>query len=237
MNCLDVRRLLLAEPKSHDQAMCQHIACCTECSHFAEALGSFEADLSHASKIEVPEGLVSRILLRQRLATEQNRRKRIGMATAAVFLLGFIGVFSGLLSNGLGYFGPGSLEQVVLQHVNDELHHLEDHKNLSIQQLNSVLEEHGNKIQALPGRIINYAGACPIGKNQGAHVIVDSASGPMTILFMPGEFVGQRSHVSDERFHGVIIPTEQGSMAIVGEDPQQIEQLERELTVQIINLS
>ncbi len=237
MNCQDVRRLILADPKLHDHAVHLHLVGCAECSHFADELGSFESTLNRASKVEVPEGLASRILLRQCLTTKHNWRKRPGLATAAVFLLGFVGILSVFFTNGLDYFGSSSLEQVVLQHVNDELHHLEDHKNLSVQQLNSVLKEHGNKIRALPGRTINYAGACPIRNNQGAHVIVDSASGPMTILFMPGEFVGQRSLVKDKRFHGVIIPTEQGSMAIVGEDPLQIEQLERELRVQIINLS
>ncbi len=237
MNCLDIRRLLLADPKTDDQAMRQHIADCAECSHFANELISFESNLNRASKIEVPEGLASRILLRQRLLTGQHRRQRIGRAMAAIFLLGFLGVLSGFLAKGWYDFGSDTLEQIVLQHVNDELYHLGDRENLSIQQLNSVLKDHGNKIQALPGRTINYAGACPIRNNQGAHVIVDSASGPITVLFMPGEFVGQRSHVNDERFHGVIIPTEQGSMAIIAEDPQQIEQLERELAAQIINLS
>ena len=242
MNCLEIRRLLYADPKSaepssDDEMIRQHLADCAECKQFANNLGSFESSLKSVSNVEVPDGLASRILLRQRLATGQNRRQRVAMATATVFLLGFIGVFSGFLTNGLNIFGSDSLEQVVLQHVNDELHHLNDHKNLSIEQLNSVLEGHASKIQALPGRTINYAGACPIRKNQGAHVIVDSDTGPITILFMTGEFVRGRSQLNDARFQGVIIPTEQGSMAIIGEDPQQIEQLERELAVQLMGLS
>ena len=227
MNCLDIRRHLLADPNSHDEAIHSHIKECVECARFANDLMAFESDLNHASKVEVPEGLASRILLRQRLSVEQKRRKQFGMATAAVFLLGFVVVISGFLTNGSGGSDSQSLAQVVLQHVNDELHHLQDHKNLSIQQLNSVLENHGNKFKALPGRTINYAGACPIRDRQGAHVIVGSPSGPITVLFMPGEFVGERAQLQDERFQGVIIPTEQGSMAIIAEDPQQIHGFRR----------
>jgi len=156
---------------------------------------------------------------------------------AAVLLLGFVAVISSFVTNRLGDSDSQALDQVVLQHINDELHHLQDHKNLSVQQVNSVLKDHGSKLKALPGRTINYAGACPIRNKQGAHVIVDSAEGPITVLFMPGEFVGQRSQLEDGRFQGIIIPTRQGSMAIVGEDPQQIEQLERELASQMIDLS
>ncbi len=237
MNCLEIRRLLLADPMSQQASVGEHLSECEECARFAKHLNSFESGLSRASKVDAPEGLASRILLRQRLLAEQNRRKRIGMATAATFLLGLVAVMGGFITNGMFGSDPASLEQVVLQHVNDELHHLQDHKNLSVQQLNSVLKRHGTELSALPGRTINYAGACPIRKNQGAHVIVDSATGPVTVLFMPGEFVKHRSKLNDKRFQGVIIPTRQGSMAIIAEDPQQIEQLEHELAKQIINLS
>ncbi len=237
MNCIDIRNQLLADPGSQDHAIRSHLNDCADCSRFANDLLVFESDLNRASKVEVPEGLASRILLRQRLAAEKNRRKKYGMATAAAFLLSFTVVISSFFSFNLGDVDSQTLEQVVLQHINDELYHLQDHKNLSVQQVNSVLKNHGNQLKALPGRTINYAGACPIRNNQGAHVIVGSDSGPITVLFMPGEFIESRSHLKDKRFQGVIVPTGHGSMAIVAEDPQQIEQLERELAAQIIDLS
>jgi len=237
MNCLDVRRLLLAEPKSQDPDLHQHVQQCTDCTRFAKDLIAFESDLNQASKVAIPEGLASRILLRQRMSSVQNRRKRIGMAMAAVLLLGFTIILAGLFNNGVLSPGQKNLDQIVLLHVNSELHHLNDRQDLSLKQVNTVLKEHGSKLNALPGRMINYAGACQIRKNNGVHMVVNTRSGPITVLFMPGEFVRERSQFQDKRFQGVILPTKQGSMAIVGEDLQQIEQLERELLTQVVDLS
>lgn len=236
MNCLAVRRHLLADPGSQDSGLHEHVQQCEDCARFIRDLTSFETGLKQASKVEVPEGLASRILLRQRLGTQHQRRRR-GLAMAAGLVLGVAAVLTGILTGGIGGIGTPNLEQVVLQHVNDELHHLDDRYDLSIKQVNSMLHDHGSQLTALPGRKINYAGACQIRRTKGAHLVVDAASGPITVLFMPGEFVERRSQLQDRRFRGVIIPTRQGSMAIVGEDPQQIEQLERELSSQIVDLS
>lgn len=230
MNCLEFRQALLANPASLNDGLKQHLQDCPACAQFASSMSDFERQLKKSVDVEVPEGLSSRILLRQRLAMQQksNRRRGSWMAFAASLILGVVVVL------GVEHqITEPTLEQVVLHHVNDELHHLRDNYDLDITKLNRVLSDHGSKIEFLPGRRINYAGACRIRNHQGAHVVVDSEKGPITILLMPGEFVAARKSLKDKRFQGVIVPVKNGSMAILGEDLKEVERVEKEFVSQL----
>lgn len=230
MNCLEFRQALLAEPSSLDEDLKQHLHDCQACTQFASSMSDFEHQLKKSVNVELPEGLSSRILLRQRLATQQQRSRRRGgwMALAASLVIGI------MVMLGFDYqTADATLEHVVLQHVNDELHHLKDDYDLDITKLNLVLRNYGAEVDSLSGRRIHYAGACQIRRHQGAHLVVGSEQGPVTVLFMPGEFVDARKPLKDKRFQGVIVPVENGSMAILGEDPKEVGRLEREFVSQL----
>ena len=237
MNCLDVRRLLLADPGSEDRDVHVHVRNCPDCAGFLQGLSAFESDLQQAAKLEVPEGLASRIIFKQQSIALQNYNRRRTLTMVASLMFGLMVLTYHFIAYDPFGIKQDSLDQIALQHVKGELHHLEDRYNLSVHQLNSVLKNHGSKLTALPGRTINYAGSCPIRKNNGVHVVVNGARGPITVLFMTGEFVTQRSELKDQHFKGVIIPTRHGSMAIIGEDPKEIEQLELDLTAHLVDLS
>ncbi len=222
MNCIDVRRQLLTDPSSKATALREHVQSCTACREFVEGLADFEQALDSSLSVPVPEGLSSRILLRQRLAVQQSRRRAQWLAMAASLLL-VLGVVLVQLD-----FAQPELDTIVLSHINDELHHLSDRHNVDMERLNKLLQPHGAQVAGL-NRPVHYAGACPMRRHDGAHLVVGGSNGPVTILIMPGEYVEKRSSLKDERFQGVIIPTENGSMAIVGEDPQQVEEVEQEL--------
>ena len=61
MNCLDFRRALLADPARIDAAMVMHAAQCPACAQFRAKSVEWEADLSEALRVSVPEGLSHRL--------------------------------------------------------------------------------------------------------------------------------------------------------------------------------
>ena len=123
--CLEIRRGLTTDPKSKDSAVVEHLAKCTDCANYLQEIKLFDNKLSSAMKIEVPEGLESRIILAQRMGPNQTsktskRRNYTWMSMAAGLVLA-IGLSIGMYKLGQN----NSLEDQVLAHVYEELFMLE----------------------------------------------------------------------------------------------------------------
>lgn len=224
MDCLSYRREVLQDPQSQAAQLVGHRNGCAVCARFTQELQQFEQSMRDAMQIDAPEGLASRIILHQQLAQRQPR-KPVWLALAASVLLTVMLVFA-------FYPAQVSLQQVVLNHVNGELKHLHDQHNVSVSKLNQILLTQGTQIKQLT-RTVNYAGACPIRDYKGTHMVLQGKRGVITVLLMPKEYTQGRQSFRDERFQGVIVPTNNGSMAIVAEDPQEINELEQELKQQL----
>ena len=90
--------------------------------------------------------------------------------------------------------------------------------------LGFLLSQFGAELDRAVGRV-SYASVCRIGRQTGVHVVVPGQQGPVTILIMPGEYVMRRSQVRSSRFSGVIVPTKKGSMAIVGQKLEPVDEV------------
>jgi hypothetical protein len=128
------------------------------------------------------------------------------------------------------------LDQLVLNHVRDEMGHLKDRHNVQLAELNRVVNRFGVHAEALPAQV-NFAHPCPMRKDEGAHLVLAGKQGPVTVLIIPGEQVQARTAVSDERFEGYIVPTRYGALAIIGERGEQLEEIQRALASTMRNVT
>ena len=222
MSCLDVRRQLATDPGALTPAMAQHLAACEACRAVAGREQAFNAELDAAMQVDVPERLAARILLHQTTGARSKKRLLIlwsalavGVTAAAVGLLALLGP-------------PLTIEEIVLAHINAEPHHLQDKKNVRLARVNTLLKPLGNRIVKNIGTI-NYAGVCNIRKQRGGHLVIEGSKGPVTVLLMPGEYIQARRTIHDPQFDGIVIPTANGSMAIVGEKGEALGTVEERL--------
>lgn len=223
--CIQVRRELMTDPKNRAPEVLQHIASCSSCSDYVQNLGHFENKLDPALRLDVPEGLESRIILAQRMgkkATTPEKRfsdfRWMSMAAAIVLAVGLsIGIFKLGESHGV--------EQEVLAHIYYELDLLHTDNNLSLTSLNSILHQHG--IQALEtiGHI-RHAANCPIDNKPVPHLILDDGGHAITVMYIPWEHTAKRTLFNDKRFNGVLVGAEKGSFVIVSEDEHSLNELE-----------
>lgn len=220
MNCLEYRRRLTIEPRSQDVELANHARACASCAAFSKRMFGLEDRLEQALAIDAPSGLASRIMLRQTTTQTHHRSQRRILAYAAGITL-VIGMALGWLLTPT----YEALDQVVLAHINNEIDHLSENHNVSMGRLETVMAAVGGTVLQPVGQI-RYAGNCPIRKHKGVHVILDGDQGPVTVLVMPGESVTQRQRVGDQRFRGLIVPVDNGSIAIVGEKAEDIDALE-----------
>lgn len=78
---------------------------------------------------------------------------------------------------------------------------------------------------------VSYAGLCHTRKGRGLHLVMHAEQGPVTVFLMPGELIDKQHRVADERFQGVVVPYNSGSLAIIGEHPEAVDAV----TNQVVN--
>jgi len=222
MNCLDFRRQLLADPFSKDPEMLEHEAECDSCAPFARDVRAQEVRLRSALRaISPPEGMVERIQLAARFDQGSSSRRRWWYGAAASVLMAIAVSMVSLFSTSIDR-GNVALAQSVINHIEDEAHHLREARPVSDARLHRVFERFG---AALTGDIgqVTFAAECLMRDRTGVHLVLPGAMGPITVFFMPGEATESSLPVRSARFQGSIVPTSWGSIAVVGEAGESLE--------------
>lgn len=233
MNCIDVHRKLTAEPNSQDKAILSHLEECSACASFLNSIQQFDQSLNKATKIEIPEGLADRILLKQNFKQQHqlraNRFKLFALAASLLLVLS-VSFNSTNLMNMLDQ--SLSLEEIAINHVIDEIDHLNENKNIQLAKLNTVLHPFNIKMKYPIGQI-NYASTCPIRNSRGVHIVLQEKNETATLLVMPGEYIKTRKIHTMNGFTTTIFPTQNGSIAIVTKKASVsaiVENLEKNLS-------
>ena len=226
MNCLKFRHHLLTTPLTESAEFVQHLASCPKCANEATRARQFEAQLLTAVSIEAPEGLQARILLAQTHDKPQPARllRPQWLAMVASLLIA-VGITAWLgYDRGNSPDQPLDLKASVLDHINSEIDHLHENRNLQQEQIAGLLDPLGIKMEKGLGRV-NYAGRCTIRRHSGIHLVIPGQQGPVTILLMPDEYVKDSLVLRSSRFSGVIVPTDYGSMAVIGEQGEALDEI------------
>lgn len=225
MNCIEYRHALLVNPRSQNRNMQEHLHSCETCAQFTHEQMVLEARMQNVMQLDVPEGLASRILLRQSVEQKRTGRMKWSYFAMAASIV-FAGVLAVLLQATPIFEQP--IEQLALQHVYAEEKHLADRHNIPLAELNSILQVANVQLREHE-TTIHYAGKCDIRDDAGAHVVMAGEQGPVTLLFIPGEHVSSRQRLDDARFKVIVTPIEGGSLAIIGDKTEPLQRLEQQL--------
>lgn len=224
--CIQVRRELMTDPKNRNTEVLQHVSSCKSCSDFMQSVSSFDSKLEPAMRLEVPEGLESRIILAQRMGQSKKAEKKkvydykwMSIAAALVLAIGLsIGIFKMGESHGI--------EQEVLAHIYHEIYLLETDDNMSLASLNLILKQHGIQASDTIGHI-RHAANCPINNKSVPHMVLDEQGQSITVMYIPWENTPERIPFYDQRFKGVKVSAKKGSFVIVSEDENSLTNVER----------
>lgn len=226
MNCREFRHRLLAEPNCSEKDFLEHAATCAECNREHRHALRFEEELFRAMRVEPPEDLESRLLRAVRPGRPHRRRIRdsLWLASAAtVLLLAGAGVW---LSPQWNPFPSEDSRLVsrILEHIDDEPEALVASDVIPPATLQSLFTEFGATLTGNLGRV-THATRCPMRLQDGIHLVLKGRHGPVTVLIMPGDRLAGSVQVSSPRASGVIVPTEYGSLAVVGAKAEFVEGL------------
>ncbi len=229
MNCLAARRIITTDITDKSSAFVQHVASCSTCKSFYEKQLKFNSVLKKAVDMDVPEGLASRILVEHNLnKKKQNAQKYRWSAIAASVMLVFA------VSIVTTFNAPPAIAGVILEHAHDELWVLEDKGHVTLESLNQLLKPHGVKADDNIG-YATHAGNCIIQGKVGVHIVFAGENAPVTLIVFPEPLDHEGNvHISDHFFKGVLMGTNQGTLAVLSEDEESLKKFEARLNTSLM---
>ena len=227
MDCQEYRQHVEADPAWIDEAGTSHERECATCAAYAQRLRESERLIGRALRFDVAsvrdhDGASA--------APSARRSVRTTWAMAASAAVAAVGVWLVLT-----FIPSGDPERLVAA-VQDHWYH----EPASWVQTNapvnaSVLET------ALSGtasvdldrlNVVSYARSCLVNGRWVPHLVVQGEAGPVMLLLLSGEDVSEPLPLDlpDEGLSGLIMPLDEGSIAILGDDEESLVTLQQDVT-------
>jgi hypothetical protein len=219
MDFSEFRRLLGADPRSRDPEFLSARHSSAEFEDAAAEAERFEASLERAALIAAPDDLTEALLAISQQSPDPERGRRwLPMALAASVLLA--AGAGGLWNMNRGW---NSVEEYVVDHYRHDGEMLPVETSVSeVQAIFSALN-----VQAAPALagIVSVIKYCPTPDGKGIHMILNTESGPVTVIYMPDTPVIDRESFAFDNVEAILVDLPGGSAAIIGPDQQSISGL------------
>jgi hypothetical protein len=206
------RAAILSDPHNADAELRAHFEACAECREFTERLLRFESRLERALRVDIPPTSV--MLPFERKAGNAAGAPRRWMAIAASVLLGAAivgGVWLALPQQ--------SLAAAVVAHMAGEPQAWQ-RTDIAVPkpELAGVLKDSKLRLKPDAG-IVSYASSCTFRGHRVPHLVVQTPSGPVTVMVLVHEAVRKSAQFDAEGYRGTIVPVPgHGSIAVLMRD-------------------
>ncbi|HEY2465096.1 MAG TPA: DUF3379 family protein [Steroidobacteraceae bacterium] len=206
------RAAILADPHSTDAELRAHREACAECRAYTEQLLKFEERLERAMRVDIPPG--ADVLPFARKRGDAAPAARRWMAIAASVLLG------AAIVGGVWLALPqSSLAGAVVAHMAGEPDAWQ-RTDIAVPkpELEDVLK--GSQLRLKPNAgIVSYASSCTFRGYKVPHLVVQTSSGPVTVMVLVHESVRRAMPFDDQGYRGTIVPVPgHGSIAVLMRD-------------------
>ncbi|MCH6582945.1 MAG: DUF3379 family protein, partial [Proteobacteria bacterium] len=203
---------------------------CAACTDFAEHMRKVNKTLVEALRVDVPENLASRIILRQSLQKSEvpskYKPRRYAIAASLLLTLGLAGGLYTIIST-------APFHRAVMAHLDGEWDLLVQRQDVSDQKLMSMLDTVGGELKGDIGKI-KHASLCDFSEYGGAHLVLEGRKGPVVVLLLPKKDIAGPNVMSGNRSEGILVSTNNGSMAIVGDKDEALHDVERQVRAALV---
>jgi hypothetical protein len=223
LDCVTCRDMKLADPRTRDAALLDHLRDCPPCARFASRNDAFEDRLCATAAVPVPDGLAERIVLRRPRAGRLRRwyercLDALGGGDSAWFGPALGGLTAGaalgiavLLAYQRGD-EPAPLAHSLIAHVVSEPQVLQQNGQVDEARVIDALARYGGRLERPLN--VRFLGECLIDGKTVHHLLVDTPNGLATLILVHGKAVSQEPH-TENRFTVVILPLKDASLGIV----------------------
>lgn len=209
ISCAEYRRQLLAEPDSTSPLLLEHRRNCPACAAFEQELQGFESRLRKALAVDLtPRGSADVLPLVRR---PHSPRKQQWLAVAAS-IVGAIGIAT--------FLWIGSSRQTLASAVVDHMTHEPQawevtDERVSASQLAAALKDAHVHLGRNASRV-SYASSCLFRLHHVPHLVVQTPSGPVTVMILVHEKVSGAQRFDEGGYQGMLLPIPgHGSLAVI----------------------
>jgi len=229
MDCTDYRRSMLADPRDPEPRLREHRESCHDCNLFTERLLSFESRLGRALRLALPPQADTATQADPATdadaAAPRSAAFRKGwLAMAASVLLAFV------VAGTIWVAAPGrSLAADVVTHMAGEPDAWQRTEvPVPTSSLQEVLDESHLRLDPGAG-VVSYASSCTFRGHHVPHLVIQTESGPATVMVLVRERVSKPVQFDEQGYRGVIVPVAgHGSLAVLTRGPStDIKTVER----------
>lgn len=208
MNCLEVRRRMLADPPAARRMAAAHLSACASCSEFAASIERLDAEVAAALAAPASPALAGRIL-GATLPPMRQRRRILALAAAFAAASTIAGVLSFEADDPMALAG---IDFVIEEEANAIL--------AATPADAAALERavQGLRID-LPRQLgaLRYIGTCPFEGSMAHHVIATTPHGKVTLLILPDRRVDRPGSARARGLRALVRPAGEGSITVIGE--------------------
>ena len=216
MNCLEFRRLILADPRRLGAEAAEHAGQCAGCKEFHARALDEEALLAGALRVAVPEGLHARIL--DRTAAARRRVRWLALAASVVFAVA-IALAVGWTRN----------DELALAGINfvvfEEAQSIADATPTDWKALVRLAREMDVSLPDQLGEM-QYICVYPFSAGAAHHLLVKTPLGKVTLLLIPDRAVGARAAGAAYGLNAAVLPGAKGTILIIGDSPRSVQRAE-----------
>jgi hypothetical protein len=205
------RSAILADPHASDAELRAHRESCPECQAFTEQLLRFESRLERALRVQIPP--TADVLPFERKAAAAAQGSWRWLAMAASVLLGLV------VAGGVWLTLPQrSLAADVVAHMAGEPDAWRTEVPVPDPALNAVLQQSNIRLKPSAG-VVSYASSCEFRGHKVPHLVVQTPSGPVTVMVLVHEAVRKSMRFDEQGYRGTIVPVlGHGSIAVLMRD-------------------
>lgn len=229
MDELKFRRQAYEDPHNQDLEFLQQMQEKTEYQALVSELKNLDAKLTSALKVDVPEDLADKLILRQQLQQHHKQRRQTGFLVAMAASIAFvIGVSFSLLR-----LGPVDLAEHALAHVYHEDIALHLDQNVSFSQVNAQLTSLKNlghaKFIEQPGKVY-FTSYCDFQGVKSLHLVLQGEQGKVTLFIVPLEKrMVLNQTFADTKYQGMGFETADAFILLVAEDQADLRFVKEEI--------
>jgi len=233
MDIEEFRKRLLRDPEARDPALREALAKGGEYTRIAREEAGLDARIADALKVPVPEGLAEDVILGQAMEAQPSRRRMRRLAwpvatAAAVVLAVTVTLVSVQGPDDLPPPTYAGIEEILAHHwQTDGISALNEvSAEVPEIELQQVMASLGLDLGAGLRDKVRFVKFCPAPDGVGAHLVLATADGPVTLFYLPGA----RSGVDDQfvRVEGMsawVADLETGTLAVMAPREQSVQPL------------
>ncbi|GIU08407.1 MULTISPECIES: DUF3379 domain-containing protein [unclassified Shewanella] len=229
MDELKFRRQAYSDPNSQEPDFIDAAMESAEREAFLNELKGLDAKIERALKVDVPDDLAAKLLLRQQLQHHHSQRRKTGFAFALVASVAFLAGMTFTLLR----MGPVDLGQHALAHVYHEEKALHVDQDVAYQDVNFQLASLNGgsnmKFTEQPGKVF-YSTYCDFQGVKSLHLVMQGKKEKVTLFIVPLEDrMVLEEAFTDNKYQGMGFETDNAYMLLVGEKNQDLDYVKSEI--------